>query len=120
MARNTITLDIPTGVGSAGNGTAAELPRHIDGASHVHVGGIWGNTESMKVQYITDDRQEEADAWTNTAGGAIIGVAATWVKRTEDIPAEALAVRIVTAVDITPDATYPPIARWIYDEGSPA
>lgn len=120
MARQAVKLDIPTGASSAGNGATASLPRQIEGPSHVHVGGIWGNTEQMKVQYITDARQDEADAWTDAAGGAIAGVTDTWVMQTEDIPEEAVAVRIVTIDDITPDADYPPIARWIYDEGSPA
>ena len=118
--RQTIILDLPTGASSAGNGDYKLLPPNISGESHVHVGGIWGNTEQMKVQYCSDTRFSEDDAWTDAAGGAIAGVTSTWVKQTETIPAEALAVRIVTIDDITPDSTYPPIARWIYDEGAPS
>lgn len=119
MPRDTIELEIPTGASSAGNGPERHVPQKTFGVSHVHVGGIWGNGERMKVQYCTDARVDQADAWTDAAGGNITGVAATWVKRTENIPEEVLFVRIVTLDDITPDATYPPIARHIFDEGAP-
>lgn len=116
MPRDTIELDIPT---TAGNGAARAVPPKTFGPSHVHVGGKWGVAENIKVQYCTDARIDQADAWTDAAGGNITGAGATWVKRTEDIPEEVLYVRAVAVTGITPDATYPPIARHIFDEGAP-
>lgn len=116
MPRDTITLEIPI---AAGNGAHRRISMKAESITHVHVGGMWGTGENIKVQYIEERRTDEDDAWTDAAGGNITGITDTWVMRTEDIPPSALYVRIVAAGTVTKHGTYPPLARLIYDEGDP-